>query len=106
VTVRIERHRAATRLLVDDEGPGVPVAERERVWAPFVRLTSSRRRAPGTGIGLSVVRDLTLRHGGRAWVEQTEEGGARFVIELPSSAAPLGKDSGREGDPPAARVAL
>jgi signal transduction histidine kinase len=106
VTVRLERHRTATRLLVDDEGPGVPAAERERVWAPFVRLTSNRRRAPGTGIGLAVVRDLTLRHGGRAWVEQAEEGGARFVIELPSSAAPLVKDSGREGEPPAARVAL
>jgi signal transduction histidine kinase len=106
VTVRIERHRTSTRLLVDDEGPGVPLADRERVWAPFVRLTSNRGRAAGTGIGLAVVRDLTLRHGGRAWVEQTEKSGARFVVELPSSAAPLGNDSSRDGDQPAARVAL
>jgi signal transduction histidine kinase len=106
VTVRVERHRAATRLLVDDEGPGVPQAERERVWEPFVRLTSNRRRAPGTGIGLAVVRDLTLRHGGRAWVEQAEEGGARFVVELPSTAAPLAKDPGRDDEPPVTRVAL
>ena len=94
VTVRVERLEGAARLAVEDEGPGVAIADRERIWAPFVRLTNGRRGTNGTGIGLAVVRDLTARHGGRAWVERAERGGACFVVELPSSPAVPAKDSG------------
>jgi len=106
ITVRVERTDDAARLIVEDEGPGVAPSDRERIWVPFVRLTSQRRAPTGTGIGLAVVRDLTARHGGRAWVERAAEGGARFIIELPSGAAPRRKDSGHDGPPPPARAAL
>jgi signal transduction histidine kinase len=111
ITVCVERGTDVTRLVVEDEGPGVPIADRERIWEPFVRLTSGRRGAngAGTGIGLAVVRDLTLRHGGRAWVERVEHvgglAGARFVIELPSGAGTR-KDSDQNGAAAAAHGAF
>src|SRR5689334_5374396 len=97
VTVHVERLEDGARLVVEDEGPGIAVGDRERVWAPFVRLTSQRQAGLGTGIGLAVVRDLTSRHGGRAWIERADSGGARFVVELPSGARPekvLGQNAG------------
>jgi signal transduction histidine kinase len=75
------------RLWVQDQGPGVPAADRERIWDQFWRLERDRGSAvAGTGIGLSVVRELAVLHGGRVWVEVAPGGGARFVIELPSAA--------------------
>lgn len=76
------------RFTVEDQGPGIPARERERVWERFYRMPRDRASAvAGTGIGLSVVRDLVRLHGGRAWVEEGASGGAQFVLELP--AAPL-----------------
>jgi len=78
------------RVSVDDEGPGIPAAERERIWDRFWRLERDRGSAvAGTGIGLSVVRELVALHGGRTWVEDApasergDRAGSRFVIELP-----------------------
>ncbi|MBA2684609.1 MAG: HAMP domain-containing histidine kinase [Gemmatimonadaceae bacterium] len=89
VTVRTSRHWEQVRICVDDRGEGVPTAERERIWEPYVRLprevTSS---STGSGIGLSVVRHLVDRYRGRAWVEDAPEGGARFVIEVPGMTLP------------------
>ena len=82
------------RISVDDQGSGVPAADRERVWDRFWRLERDRGSAvAGTGIGLSVVRELVALHGGRAWVEDAPASdsrgrGCRFVIELPLE--PLG----------------
>jgi len=84
ITVRVAPHGEMARLTVDDEGPGIPAGDRERIWSPFVRLTGVGGQGTlGTGIGLAVVRDLTRRYGGHAWVEHSDAGGARFVIELP-----------------------
>jgi signal transduction histidine kinase len=75
-------------LAVDDAGPGIPEAERERIWEPFYRGAAAvRASSTGTGIGLAVVRDLVERHGGQARVEQSRRGGARFVVELPAAGA-------------------
>jgi len=69
---------------VDDEGFGVPAAERERIWEPYVRLAAAMgARVSGSGIGLSVVRDLAEAQGGRTWVDETPTGGARFIVALP-----------------------
>jgi signal transduction histidine kinase len=71
---------------VEDEGPGVPAGERDRVWSRFYRLPRDRASSvAGTGIGLAIVRDLVRLHGGRAWVEEGERGGARFRVELPAA---------------------
>jgi signal transduction histidine kinase len=78
------------RFWVEDEGPGIPAADRDRVWEPYVRLNRSAESATGgSGIGLSVVRELVGLHGGAAWIESAgASGGARVVVELPAQSAP------------------
>ncbi len=74
------------RIVVEDEGPGVPQRERRRIWKRWQRLERDERSAvAGTGIGLTVVRDLIGLHGGTVQVEDGSRGGARFVVELPRS---------------------
>ncbi len=84
VRVVVEARDGVARLAVEDQGPGVPAEERERIWQPYHRLARDRRAAgAGTGLGLSVVAELSARLNGRAWVEDALGGGARFVVELP-----------------------
>jgi signal transduction histidine kinase len=85
VRVAVEPMAAGgARLSVVDNGPGVPAKERDRIWRPFERGGAARMRAAGgSGIGLTIVREIAEEHGGRAWVEQASAGGARFVVELP-----------------------
>ena len=73
-------------LTVDDEGPGVPPADRDRIWQPFVRLAEVGSAPAGTGLGLSVVRQLVAELGGRWSVSDAPQGGARFHVELPLAA--------------------
>lgn len=88
VTVGAEVEGARVRIRVDDEGPGVPPAERERVWEPYRRLARDVESATGgSGIGLAVVRELVTLHGGRASVVERPGGGARFLIEVPLAPA-------------------
>lgn len=76
------------RVWVDDEGPGVPPAERDRIWTPYYRMQrDSETAVGGSGIGLAVVRELIAFQGGRAWVEDAPSGGARVVVELPAERA-------------------
>jgi signal transduction histidine kinase len=101
VLVGLERQLDTVRLTVEDEGPGVAPADRQRIWAPFVRLPSPRNRVAGSGIGLAVVNDLVAQHGGRTWVEEGARGGgggARFVVELPTGGAKNMRH--RDGPPP------
>ena len=90
VTVRLDLERSAPgsaggllRLSVDDEGPGVPSADRDRIWQPFVRLAEGGSAPAGTGLGLSVVRQLVAELGGRWSVFDMPGRGARFRVELP-----------------------
>jgi signal transduction histidine kinase len=83
------------RLWVEDQGPGIPAADRERVWEPYVRLDRDAEGATGgSGIGLAVVRELVGLHGGRTWLEEARSGtGTRVVIELPAIASGDGQSS-------------
>ncbi len=80
VEVSVEPEPSRVRLRVCDRGQGIPVAEREAVFEPFHRLDRARS---GTGLGLAIVRDVASRHGGSAFVEDRDGGGAEFVLELP-----------------------
>ena len=74
------------RLWVEDEGPGIPDEDRGRVWEPFARLERDLDASvAGSGIGLSVVREIVRQHGGVARVESTPGGSARVVVELPGA---------------------
>lgn len=73
------------RLEVDDDGPGIPLDDRERVFERFARLDDARARdAGGAGLGLAVVRSIAERHRGTAVIETSTLGGARAVIDLPA----------------------
>jgi signal transduction histidine kinase len=88
VIVGLEARDCAAVLFVDDEGHGIPSADRKRIFERFQRLERDRRSATaGTGIGLAVVKDLVIHHDGRCSVMTGERGGARFVVELPLSKA-------------------
>jgi signal transduction histidine kinase len=86
VTVGVVLFNDRARLWVDDEGPGIQVRERERVFEAFYRaprdLLSS---TAGSGIGLAVIRELATLHGGSAWIEEAPTGGARVVVEFPAA---------------------
>ena len=88
IAVGLAHDGDAARLWVEDEGPGIPEADRTRVWEPFTRLGRDiEANVAGSGIGLSVVRDIVRRHGGTARIEATPSGSARVVIELPGARA-------------------
>jgi signal transduction histidine kinase len=75
-------------VMVDDEGSGIPLDERDRVWQPYYRIDRDRNAAAGgSGIGLSVVRDLMRMLGGKAFVTEAPGRGARFVVEFPTMSA-------------------
>jgi signal transduction histidine kinase len=76
------------QIVIEDNGDGVPVEERERIFERFARATTaagSRGSGEGTGLGLALVREHVQLHGGRVWVDDRLDGepGARFVVELP-----------------------
>jgi two-component system, OmpR family, sensor kinase len=71
-------------VIVDDDGPGIPREQRERVFDRFHRSESSRNRASGgSGLGLGIARSIVEMHGGRIWVEDSPLGGARVCFGLP-----------------------
>ncbi|HSV71118.1 MAG TPA: HAMP domain-containing sensor histidine kinase [Methylibium sp.] len=81
--VRLRRGAGGVELAVCDRGPGVPAAERERIFEPFYRLPGHAEQAGGVGLGLSLVRQIARHHGGSVRCEAREGGGSRFVLSLP-----------------------
>jgi two-component system osmolarity sensor histidine kinase EnvZ len=72
-------------ILVDDDGPGIPASQRERVFQPFVRLDASRNPSTGgVGLGLTIARDVARSHGGDVRLETSPHGGLRARLHLPS----------------------
>jgi two-component system, OmpR family, sensor histidine kinase MtrB len=94
--VSVESEDGFVRVLVDDSGPGVPEADRTRIFERFARGSSvagSRGAGVGTGLGLALVREHVRLHGGRVFVTDSPTGGARFVVEIP-----LAPSSSIDGD--------
>jgi len=69
--------------VIDDSGPGVPQAQRERIFDPFYRGPSAHGRRVGYGLGLAIVKDAATRHAGRIEIDTSPLGGARFRLTLP-----------------------
>jgi len=89
VVLRVRGEPAGIEITVDDQGPGIPADQRERVFAPFVRATSpsadrTEGRA-GLGLGLAIARRIVEGHAGSLTVREAPGGGARFVLRLPRS---------------------
>ncbi len=85
VWVSVVAHEGGAMIIVDDEGPGIADDIKVAVFEPF-RQGSQPTPSPGVGIGLSLVARFAELHGGRAWVEDREGGGASFRISLPGEA--------------------
>jgi signal transduction histidine kinase len=86
-TLRIHDTPTCLRLVVEDEGPGIPEADLARVVEPFERLEESRNRGSGgVGLGLSIARDIAASHGGALRLENRAPRGLRAILELPRHA--------------------
>ncbi|MEU6894953.1 ATP-binding protein [Streptomyces sp. NPDC046557] len=84
IDVSLQTLDGAARLVVADDGPGIPEAERERVFGRFTRLDDARARdTGGSGLGLAIVRDIVLAHHGNAGIEDNGPG-ARLIVVLPA----------------------
>ena len=82
VTLRQEKQAAVLR--VADTGPGIPADCRESIFQPFFRVDKSRsREMGGVGLGLALVREIAVLHGGGVTVESSSENGTTFVVTLP-----------------------
>ncbi len=86
-SVRVILNAAAdsVRCCVEDDGPGVPPAQQERIFEPFYRAHDHAEGTDGgVGLGLSLVRRIAEYHGGRAWYEARPSGGSRFCVDVPT----------------------
>ena len=85
-------------LQVADRGPGVPPAQRERIFERFARSARDRTEARGSGLGLAIVRAVAEAHGGTAVVRDAEGGGALFEVTLPATAIRSTPDRVRDSE--------
>ncbi len=84
--VTLEPAAVAVRIVIEDDGPGIPEADFERVFAPFVRLEESRSRdTGGIGLGMAIARSIVRGHGGDIELANRPQGGLRVVISLPKA---------------------
>ncbi|KAB8184799.1 sensor histidine kinase [Microbispora catharanthi] len=90
VLVEVRQEGAHAELAVSDDGGGIAEVDRERVFEPFTRLEKSRGRG-GSGLGLTIAREIVRAHGGTIGVEDAAEGGARVVVRLPLADTPPGE---------------
>ena len=85
IDLALSEHGSEVRLTIDDDGPGIPESERERVLRRFVRLDEARSRDDGgSGLGLAIVDEVVRDHGGSVFIGQSPAGGARVEVRLPA----------------------
>jgi signal transduction histidine kinase len=84
INVRVDERDGNAIVSVADQGSGVPASEREAIWRAFARA-KTETGAAGSGIGLTIVQDVAVLNGGKAWVEDAEPNGARFVVSFPAA---------------------
>lgn len=85
IAIRTEHDERSTRIIVEDHGPGIPAGKRRSVFEPFERLRSDLSEGvSGTGIGLTISRELAQLHGGSLSVCPNYREGARFILTLPN----------------------
>jgi len=82
VRVTSQERGGWVRLTVDDSGPGVPAEVRHRIFDPFF---TTKGPDEGSGLGLSICQRVVAEVGGKIWLEDSDLGGARFVVELPAA---------------------
>lgn len=83
--VSLRKEQQHVEMIVEDQGPGIPSDQKERIFDKFYRIGNEETRsAKGTGIGLYMVKQIVSAHGGKIHVEPNEPGGARFVIRIPN----------------------
>ncbi len=84
VAIGASAGQGSLTIWVDDDGPGIPAAEREEVFGRFYRSEDARdRHSGGSGLGLAITRAIVDSHGGRIWATESPLGGARVAFELP-----------------------
>ncbi|MDT5080881.1 MAG: hypothetical protein QOJ80_5518 [Mycobacterium sp.] len=89
VEVRVRSEGSNAVLVVGDDGPGIPEAERKRVFDRFVRLDSGRARSGGgTGLGLAIVAEVVAAHGGNVTIGDRPGGGTLITVQLPREYSP------------------
>ena len=95
IWVRVQPGDGGAILAIEDDGPGLLLEDRERVFGAFERGVNAATHAPGSGIGLTLVARFAELHGGKAWAEEREGGGASFLVWLPSGdeSAPASQDA-------------
>jgi len=88
VTLEIESREKDFAIRIADHGDGIPESLRDKVFERFYRADNSRNRdTGGSGLGLAIAKSIVTAHQGRIWAEETDGGGATFVIEIPRTQA-------------------
>ena len=83
VWVKVGSHERGALITVEDAGPGVSPELRKAIFEPFRQGEEVIQHSPGVGVGLTLVKRFAELHGGRAWVEERDGGGASFRVFLP-----------------------
>jgi two-component system sensor histidine kinase KdpD len=86
IAVHVSKHDGGALIEVRDQGAGIPESEQGRIFDKFYRSPRLSGSTSGTGMGLSIVREIAKAHGGQVWVESRPGEGARFAMALPAPA--------------------
>ena len=84
IVIACNKKNKHVEIIIDDDGPGIPKKEREKVLQPFYRIEASRNRdTGGIGLGITIAADIINNHGGNFFLEKSPLGGLRAKIYLP-----------------------